>query len=133
MLILKFKVGIDVELEDGTILYVDDYMFVLEKLCSYVYCFDIVYLLLIVEVISGVSCLYYEVIFFEVMREWVKVIFYFIVLDVVWIVMVVGVGKLLLGYLSVCYLEIQGYFDEVVLIFFNVIVVEDGDVFNVQC
>ena len=130
-LIPKLKAGLDVELEDGTMIYADDYTFAQLPVRSYAYCSDTVYLPEIAEKIKGVSCLYHEATFLENMRDRAKFTLHSTAGDAAKIALAANAGRLLLGHLSARYTEAQGHLDEASPIFPNVTVVEDGDVFTI--
>ncbi len=122
----RFKHGVDVTLEDGTVLYANDYTFPSPPSKSYAYCSDTVYEEKILPYIQGVDVLYHEATFLEAMADRAKVTFHSTALQAAQIAKKAGVKRLFLGHLSARYLDSAAHIAEAAGVFEAVEVVEDG-------
>jgi ribonuclease Z len=102
-LIPRFKRGENVELEDGTVLFADEYTFSPKASRSYAYCSDTIYEENIVPHVRGVDVLYHEATFLHEMIERAKVTFHSTARQAAQIAQLAGVKQLLLGHLSARY------------------------------
>lgn len=130
-LIPKFKAGENVTLEDGTVLFAEDYTFPPAKSKSYAYCSDTTYLESLVPAIAGADLLYHEATFLKNMAARAKTTLHSTAEDAAKIAKLANVGKLILGHLSARYSGTEAHFEEASAIFPNVQVVEDGDVYKI--
>jgi ribonuclease Z len=130
-LIGRLKAGQDIELEDGTMIYADEYTYPAPRLRSYAYCSDTVYLKSVVPHISGVSLLYHEGTFLNALSDRAKATFHSTAEDAAKIAKLADVKKLLIGHISARYLSNEGHLAEASAVFENVVVVNDGDKFDV--
>lgn len=121
-----FKRGEDVQLEDGTILYAEDYTFPARKSRSYAYCSDTVYLEQLIPHIQNVDVLYHEATFLKNMEERAVATFHSTAEQAAHIAKKAKVGLLLLGHLSARYESGNAHAAEAKAVFENTMVVEDG-------
>jgi len=127
----RFKHGVDVELEDGTILYAADYTFPAPPTRSYAFCSDTVYLESIIPHIEGVNLLYHEATFLDNMIDRAKVTYHSTASQAATIAGKANVKKLILGHLSARYQDGAAHLAEAKPVFDNVEVVEDGMSFRI--
>lgn len=121
-----FKRGEDVQLEDGTVLFAEDYTFPARKNRSYAYCSDTVYLESIVPHIENADVLYHEATFLKNMEDRAIATFHSTAEQAAHIAKKANVGLLLLGHLSARYESGHAHAAEAKAIFENTMVVEDG-------
>lgn len=129
--ISRFKHGVDVETEDGTVLYASDYTFPPAPARSYAYCSDTIYQESIVPYIAGVDLLYHEATFLDALSDRAKVTFHSTASQAASIAKQANVKKLILGHLSARYQDGLAHEAEAKAIFDQVEVVEDGNVYTV--
>jgi len=127
----RFKHGIDVPLEDGTVLYASDYTFPAPPARSYAFCSDTTYQESIVPYISGVDLLYHEATFLDSMADRAKVTFHSTASQAASIAKQAHVKRLILGHLSARYQDGTAHEAEAKAVFDQVEVVEDGKVYVV--
>lgn len=125
------KRGEDVTLEDGRIIYADDYTFPAPKRKSYAYCSDTIFHEPVSEYVSGSTVLYHEATFLHEMKDRAKATFHTTALQAAEIAKEAKVERLLLGHLSSRYDNNLRHLEEALPVFPNVLVVEDGDRFDV--
>lgn len=121
-----FKRGEDVQLEDGTVLFAEDYTFPARKSRSYAYCSDTVYLESIVPHIENADVLYHEATFLKNMEDRAIATFHSTAEQAAHIAKKSNVGLLLLGHLSARYESGHAHAAEAKTVFENTMVVEDG-------
>lgn len=125
------KRGEDIVLEDGRVIYADDYTFPAPKKKSYAYCSDTVYLPEIIPFIQGSTVLYHEATFLHRMIDRAQATFHTTAQQAGEIAKLAGVSKLLLGHFSSRYESTEEHTAEAKTVFPNVLAVEDGDVFEI--
>jgi len=125
------KRGEDVELPDGSTIYADDYTFPAPRIKSYAYCSDTIFHESISSYVAGTTLLYHEATFLHEMKERAKTTFHTTALQAAEIAKAAGVERLLLGHLSSRYETNDRHIEEAKPVFSNVLVVEDGDSFDV--
>jgi len=125
------KQGHDITLNDGTVIYADDYTFPAPRIKSYAYCSDTIYFPEIIKSIEGTTVLYHEATFLHQMIDRAKATYHTTAQQAAEIGRDAGVFKLLLGHLSSRYDSTEPHRLEAKAIFPNVHVVEDGDVFDI--
>ena len=128
-LIPKLKLGVDVELESGEIIYADEYTYPAKPSKSYAYCSDTIFDERIVQYIKNADVLYHEATFLNDKLERAKQTFHSTADQAAVIAKQAGVGKLLLGHLSARYDNGLKHMEEASKIFGNVRVVEDGETY----
>lgn len=120
------KRGEDIELEDGTVVYADDYTFPAKPALSYAYCSDTAYSEKIVPFIYGVSALYHEATFLENMKERAKATYHSTAEQAAKIAALAHVGKLYLGHFSARYDSTEQFITEAKMHFPEVYTVQDS-------
>jgi|SRR6218665_55768 len=125
------KQGHDITLNDGTIIYADEYTFPAPPRRSYAYCSDTIYFPEIIPSIQGSSVLYHEATFLHQLIDRAKVTYHTTAQQAAEIAKEAGVSKLLLGHLSSRYDSTEQHEIEAKAVFPNVLVVEDGDIFDI--
>lgn len=127
----KFKKGENAIDENGVTHYFEDYTSPPPKPKSYAFCSDTVYYENIITHIQGVDLLYHEATFTEEFRSRAKATFHSTAIDAATIAQKANVKKLILGHLSARYDNGKIHITEAELIFHNVEVVEDGNVYEI--
>jgi ribonuclease Z len=130
-LIPKLKQGLDVELESGEVILSEDYTYPRKASKSYAFCSDTIFDERIVAYIKNVDLLYHEATFLNDKLDRAKQTFHTTAQQAATIAKNAEVGKLLLGHLSARYENGLKHFEEASVVFENVKVVEDGDVYLV--
>lgn len=130
-LIPKLKQGMDVVLDSGETIYYEEYTYPQKPSKSYAYCSDTIFDERIVEYVRGVDLLYHEATFLNDKLDRAKQTFHSTAEQAATIAKEAGVGKLLLGHLSARYDSGVKHAEEAAVVFENVVVVEDGDVYKV--
>lgn len=130
-LIPKLKQGMDVVLDSGETIYYEEYTYPQKPSKSYAYCSDTIFDERIVEYVKGVDLLYHEATFLNDKLDRAKQTFHSTAEQAATIAKEAGVGKLLLGHLSARYDSGVKHAEEAAVVFENVVVVEDGDVYKV--
>ena len=128
-LIPKLKLGVDVELESGEIIYADEYTYPAKPSKSYAFFSDTIFDERIVQYIKNADVLYHEATFLNDKLERAKQTFHSTAEQAAVIAKQAGVGKLLLGHLSARYDNGLKHMEEASKIFGNVRVVEDGETY----
>jgi ribonuclease Z len=127
----KFKKGENVELEDGTVLFYEDYTFEPKKERSYSFCSDTKYDERIITYIYESTVLYHEATFLQDKLDRAKSTFHSTAHQAAELAKKATVGRLLLGHLSARYSENEAHEAEAKAVFENTVVVNDGDVFRI--
>ncbi|WP_343604478.1 ribonuclease Z [Fluviicola sp.] len=130
-LIPKLKQGLDVVLDSGETICYEEYTYPQKPSKSYAYCSDTIFDERIVEYIREVDLLYHEATFLNDKLDRAKQTFHSTAEQAATIAKEARVGKLLLGHLSARYETGEKHLEEASGVFENVVVVEDGDVYNV--
>jgi ribonuclease Z len=125
------KQGHDITMNDGTVIYADDYTFPPPPVKSYAYCSDTIYFPEMIPYIKGSTVLYHEATFLHKMLDRARVTFHTTAQQAGEIAKEAGVFKLLLGHLSSRYETAEEHILEAKTSFKNVLVVEDGDVIDI--
>jgi ribonuclease Z len=126
----KLKRGENVQLEDGRIIYADDYTFAAPPVKSYSYCSDTKYDPTICKHIFGSTMLYHEATFLHQMLDRAIQTFHTTAQQAALIAQEAKVRRLLLGHLSSRYETGDLHLAEAKQFFENTLVVEDGDVYK---
>jgi len=125
------KQGHDITMNDGTVIYADDYTFPPPPIKSYTYCSDTIYFPEMIKHIQGSTVLYHEATFLHKMIDRAKATFHTTAQQAGEIAKEAGVFKLLLGHLSSRYESAEEHILEAKAAFKNVLAVEDGDVIDI--
>ena len=132
-LIPFFKRGEDViDNETGKTYSFEKYTLPPKPVYSYAYCSDTMYYESVISKIENVSFLYHEATFLEKDRNRAKATYHSTAKDAAKIALKANVGKLLLGHLSARFENGKEHENEAKTIFENVVVVEDGDVYQID-
>jgi ribonuclease Z len=128
-LIPRLKLGLDVELESGEIIYADEYTYPAKPFKTYAYCSDTIFDERIIPYIKNADVLYHEATFLNDKLERARQTFHSTAEQAAMIAKQAEVGKLLLGHLSARYDNGLKHMEEASRIFENVRVVEDGETY----
>jgi ribonuclease Z len=120
-----FKAGKDFEDESGEKFSYLDYTLPPKKSRSYAYCSDTNYYEKIIPFIQGVTCLYHEATFLDIMKKRAKQTFHTTALEAATIAQKAEVQKLIIGHLS-RYTSDKEHLEEAMSIFPNTRVAHDG-------
>jgi ribonuclease Z len=132
-LIPFFKRGEDViDQETGKVYSFEKYTLPPKPSYSYAYCSDTMYYEKIVDSIENVTYLYHEATFLEKDRVRAKATYHSTAKDAANIAAKAGVKKLLLGHLSARFENGSAHEEEARLVFEDVEVVEDGNVYKID-
>jgi ribonuclease Z len=128
----RLKKGEDILLENGKTLKNNKYTLDPHPSLSYAYCSDTAYAEKIVPYIQGASMLYHEATFVEKDIERARATFHSTARQAAEIAKKAGVGKLLVGHLSARYDSTSDHLHEVMQVFENSEVVEDGRTYQIS-
>ena len=128
----KLKKGLDITLENGTILLADDYTLKPKPTRSYAYCSDTAYYPSIIESIKGATLLYHEATFLTNQKGRAKKTMHSTAGQSAKIALDAEVGRLLMGHLSARYSDGHLHEEEARTVFPNSTYVNDGESFLVK-
>jgi ribonuclease Z len=128
----KLKRGENIVDEKGNEFDAEDFTWPPHRSYSYAFCSDTRYDETIVPHIKNVDVLYHEATFTEKDADRAKTTFHSTAKQAATIAAKAGVGRLLLGHLSARYESTDVHLEEAKTIFIKTIVVEDGDVFQID-
>lgn len=131
-LIPALRNGEDVVLENGQIVYADDYTFPSKPSLSYAYCSDTKYYEAIISHIDGVTALYHESTFLSDMQQRAKDTMHSTAKEAATIAKKAGVKQLYLGHFSARYGDTIAHVNEAKEVFDEVVAVEDGMVIQLR-
>ena len=100
---------------------------------SYAYCSDTKYDESIINFIKNVDLLYHEATFLKKMKDRATKTFHSTTIDAANIALKANVKKLLLGHYSARYKDVLEFEKEAKTVFENVVAVNDGDIFEIEC
>lgn len=126
----KIKYGGDITLEDGTVIPNAELTFDPEPAKSYAFCSDTVYDETIVPYIKDVDVLYHETTFLESEADKAESTMHTTAMQAAAIGRLANVKQLLLGHYSTRYSNIELFKTEAETIFPNVLLADDGKVFD---
>ncbi|XOV67448.1 MAG: ribonuclease Z [Fluviicola sp.] len=126
----RLKKGEDIE-EEGRIISHLDYTEAAEKPKSYAYCSDTAFSDQTIAAVEGVSYLYHEATFVEVLRDRAIATKHSTAKDAAEVAKRAQVGKLLMGHLSARYDTGEQHLEEAKTIFENAECVEDGQIIEI--
>ena len=126
----KFKRGEDVHLEDGKVIYADNYTFAAPPVRSYSYCSDTRYEPAICKYIFGSTMLYHEATFLHQLIDRAQQTFHSTAREAALIAEEAQVRRLILGHISSRYESGEQHQAEARQFFESALVVEDGDVYK---
>jgi ribonuclease Z len=128
----KFKQGLNVEQEDGTVLNYLAYTFDPPTARSYAYCSDTKFDVRLIEFIQGATVLYHEATFLMDKKDRAKATYHSTAEEAATIAKLAGVKKLLIGHFSARYDTADAHLAEAQSVFENTNAVEDGDVYRID-
>lgn len=126
----KLKQGEDVENEDGVLIDHKKVTFPPEPTQQYAYCSDTAYSEAIVPIIKGVDVLYHESTFLEEHVHFTEKTKHVTAKQAASIAKLAGVKQLILGHYSTRYKDIGKFKEEALTVFPNVLLGDDGKVFE---
>ncbi len=126
----KIKNGSDITLDDGTILDNAKLTFDAEPTKSYAFCSDTKYNESIVPIIKNVDVLYHEATFLESEAEKAKLTMHSTAKEAAQIAKLAKVQQLILGHYSTRYESIELFKHEADTVFSNVVLADDGKIFE---
>ena len=126
----KIKNGLDIEMENGDIIPNQTLTFDAEPTKSYAFCSDTKYNESIVPIIRKVDVLYHESTFLESEAEKAKLTMHCTAKEAAQIAKLADVKQLILGHYSTRYESIAFFKEEAETVFSNVLLGDDGKVFE---
>ena len=126
----NIKNGKDIILDDGTIIANSELTFDPEKPKSYAFCSDTIYNESIIPIIKNVDVLYHESTFLESESELAKKTMHSTAMETAKIAKLANCNQLILGHYSTRYESIEFFKQEAQTIFENVLLANDGKVFE---
>lgn len=126
----NIKNGKDITLENGDIISNQDLTFDADKPKSYAFCSDTIYDETIIPIIKEVDVLYHETTFLESETALAKKTMHSTAKEAAKIAQLSQVKQLILGHYSTRYASITLFQEEAQTIFENVLLADDGKVFN---
>lgn len=127
----QFKKGENVTLEDGSVLFYEDYTFEPLAPSSYSFCSDTKYDERILPYISETTVLYHEATFLHEKIDRANATFHSTARQAAEIALKAKAGRLLIGHLSARYGENELHEQEAKAVFEKTVVVNDGDVYQI--
>lgn len=128
----KIKYGGNIELEDGTIIPNSELTFDPEPAQSYAFCSDTMYDESILPIIENCDVLYHETTFLESEADKAEKTMHTTAKQAAHIASKANVKQLLLGHYSTRYANIELFKEEALTIFPNVLLADDGKVFDFE-
>lgn len=128
----KIKYGGDITLEDGTFIPNAELTFDPEPAKSYAFCSDTMYDETIIPYIKGIDVLYHETTFLESEADKAESTMHATAIQAATIAKLANVKQLLLGHYSTRYSNIELFKAEAETIFPNVLLADDGKVFDFE-
>ena len=128
----KIKYGGDITLDDGRIIPNHELTFDPEPTKSYAFCSDTMYDESIIPLIQGVDVLYHETTFLESEADKAEKTMHSTAKEAARIAKLANVKQLLLGHYSTRYSSIELFKEEAETIFPNVLLGDDGKVFDFE-
>lgn len=128
----KIKYGGDITLGDGTIVLNKDLTFDPEPAKSYAFCSDTMYDEAIIPIIENCDVLYHETTFLESEAEKADTTMHATAKQAATIAVKAKVKQLLLGHYSTRYANIELFKEEAITIFPNILLADDGRVFEFE-
>lgn len=126
----NIKNGKDIILENGTTIANSELTFDPEKPKSYAFCSDTIYNESIIPIIKNVDFLYHETTFLESESELAKKTMHSTAQEAAKIAKLANCNQLILGHYSTRYESIEFFKQEAQTIFENVLLANDGEVFE---
>ena len=126
----NIKNGKDIILENGTTIANSELTFDPEKPRSYAFCSDTIYNESIIPIIKNVDFLYHETTFLESESELAKKTMHSTAQEAAKIAKLANCNHLILGHYSTRYESIEFFKQEAQIIFKNVLLANDGEVFE---
>ena len=126
----KIKYGGDITLDSGKVIPNDELSFDPEPTKSYAFCSDTMYDESIIPLIQGVDVLYHETTFLESEADKAEKTMHSTAKEAARIAKLANVKQLLLGHYSTRYSSIELFKEEAEMIFPNVLLGDDGKVFD---
>lgn len=128
----KIKYGGNIELEDGTVILNSELTFDPEPAKSYAFCSDTMYDESILPIIENCDVLYHEATFLESEADKAEKTMHATAKQAALIAAKANVKQLLLGHYSTRYANIELFQEEALALFPNVLLADDGKVFDFE-
>jgi ribonuclease Z len=128
----KIKYGGDITLPDGTVISNEDLTFDPEPAKSYAFCSDTMYDETIIPIIEHCDILYHETTFLESEAEKATSTMHATAKQAASIAFKANVKQLILGHYSTRYANIELFKEEALTIFPNVLLADDGRIFEFE-